>query len=256
MQNQNVSSHFYWQKLNKNWLIKCWIFQICVAFGWFIYIFGVLGHVCPIAFLGMWNSSLIGCVAFKSRKPSFLGTFLSFIVTAAIWLLTFFILHPPIENRFINLEPFIALLLLPFILLLIQILLSKKKSLESKRIEIKIASIIETISMSAGIPIIISFFMNPMIKRSLYTTETKWFDTVFYGFDIYNLFAVISIVWIFSILCSISSRYLAKKDSKSEKKLEIIWILKYLGLTFFGFLFIGTVASFLLLGMVLENNEK
>ncbi|MHA1340229.1 MAG: hypothetical protein ACTSRZ_09215 [Promethearchaeota archaeon] len=253
--NKLINPNYIWKNIDKKILIICWIFQILVSLIWFGYIFGVLGHVCPVAFLGMLNSSLIGCAAISSRRPRFLGTFISLIITIGIWALTFFILHPPVENRFINIPPFIALISLPFILLLIQIPLSQGKQLQSKNFEIKIAIIIEYASIFIGIPLIIAFYFIPSIKNGMYSEVTNWFDTQFFGWDIYNLFVVLSIIWIISIICSIIGFYFEKKANNNDENANISfkqksWILRYLGMTFLGLLLVGTWVSFHFLGQI------
>src|SRR6056297_1055275 len=79
---------------------------------WFTYIFGILGHVCPAAFLGIFHASLIGSVAITKKTPRFVGLFISFLLTIILWLVSFFLLHPPTADEpIITVGPFVMLVL-------------------------------------------------------------------------------------------------------------------------------------------------
>ena len=84
------------QKNINHYQIPHWVWAIVLTIhaGWFGYIYGVLGHVCPAAFLGMWHTSVIAAFVWKEKICSVRGMMLSFLATFVCLGIAFFVLHP------------------------------------------------------------------------------------------------------------------------------------------------------------------
>jgi hypothetical protein len=229
-----------------------WIGQVLFTYGWFIYIYGVLGHVCPVAFLGMWNASLIGSIAVFGKRPSFIGTFLSLIITAVSFALAYFVFHPFDEDhltRYINVAPFIILGITSILSVLAHVIGIKISEKASKVWELKIERTIEYFFVILLTIAGIAYMCIPSIKESMYIDPpdvTEWFDTLFYMYDVYNLFYFLVIQALICNVCIIIGFYFDRlKTQNSPRSL----ICKVLGFSFLGYLLVGTWATFHLFGL-------
>jgi hypothetical protein len=240
------------------WLL---IASFSVPFVWFIYIFGVLGHVCPVTFLGMWHVSLFACVVFKGERPRFPGALISLVLTAGLWFLAFFYLHPFDEDNLqktISVGPFILLILTPILDFLIHIpFISKISRLYvpirlSSRVEIILEQILSIFSCIVCIIIPILFLFTP-IGRSLSWNDDpqEWFDTLFRVGDVWRLFAFLCIIALSSGIMMLLGLVWAR-----NKSIVAAVSGRILGYLFFGMLFIGSWGLFVYLGKIQESHPS
>jgi hypothetical protein len=227
------------------WLV--WIIQVILSYAWFGYIYGILGHVCPVAFLGMWNASLIGIVAWKNSRPRFIATIASLIVTAICFAFAYFILHPIDDDnltRTITIGPFLVLAICPILALLCQKLLLLGPERGSTKIEILFEQFFGIIAGLGGLLAGIAYFIVPSIKIATWNDDTtEWFDTLFYPGDVWYLFGVLMIIALISAVCMIINWILNRRNLRSKSI-----GFRILGYTFLGFVLIGTWCSFVYLG--------
>jgi len=253
------------EKLDKKNLIGIYIFQNAFYILWFAYIFGVLGHVCPVAFLGVWTASIVGCYVFTKKRPRFLGMIVSLIFTAVFWGIAFFFLHPneiygwKVDTlyRYVNLAPFIVLILTIPLLVFIQIIFTNRlkpwKRNHSTKIELlleKLFSLVSVLGVFAGL----YYTISPSMKKSSWNdSTTEWFDTVFYEGDNFYLFLVLAILGIISgifMLINWILKYLKNEKTSSNRYITT----RILGHTFFGMVLIGTWSIFVYTGA--KNEEQ
>ena len=233
----------------KSVLKVVWGVQTSIYWIWFIYIYGILGHVCPVTFLGLWNASLIGVLAFSNRRPSFIGAFLSLLVAAIGWGISFFFLHPQELVRNITLGPFIVVFLTPFFLIGQQYLFGNKRI--STLIELRLENYLGIILTILQSVIVISFFTVPWIRENTWNdSPTEWFDTIFGIGDVWRLFLVIALIGLVSLFFMVISIVFTKK----KYKFEWAYGFRLLGYTLFGMLAVGTWCTFVFLGK--PNKEE
>lgn len=247
------------KEIPRKFYFMVWIFQILFAFCWFLYIFGVLGHVCPVAFLGMWNASLIGAVAFFGKRPSFSGCFFSLIITAGCFGLSYFVFHPfDSDNlvRYVNTAPFIFLGLSAILSVFAQGISIKMPERVSKQWELMIERAMEYFFVIILTIIGIGYVSFPSIKEGMYIEPpdvTEWFDTVFYRYDVYYLFLFLVVQALICNILIICGIYYEQSKIKNQHR---ALLLKVSGFSFLGFLLLGTWATFHLLGQESNVNEK
>lgn len=251
---------FEFELIPKKTLLFVFFIQTIIYYSWFIYIFGILGHVCPVANLGMWTASTIGCIAFSGKRPRALGMFFSFIATFLIWGITFLFLHPnevygwEVEDpyRYINIMPFIMLGLNIVVNVLIQLAFAKMNKFDkiqgpsrnSSKLELNLERIFAGFSFIITIIIGIGYITVSWVKEQVWNDDiTDWFDTVFFPGDVYRLFLFLAIIALFSGIMMGFHFYTNKKSNSIYS-----FVFKVLGYTFFGFLIFGTIALFIFLG--------
>lgn len=246
----------------KKHMLISFIFQLCVYIAWFFYIYGYLGHVCPVAFLGVWHASLLGCVAFTNRRPRFIGTFITLLLSAAAWALSFFYLHPndgsgwevEVLSRVITAGPFIVFFLLIPLVLLIQVAFTKTELIQgpekaSASWELSLERMVAAFSFLITVLLGLGYNLLPIARESLWNDNpTEWFDTVFQTGQVYYLFLFISVIALISAVFMGIAAY-AKKQQKRSKE----FTYHLLGYTFLGLLAIGTWGTFVYLGKPSEN---
>ncbi|MHA1821119.1 MAG: hypothetical protein ACTSU2_01470 [Promethearchaeota archaeon] len=207
-----------------------WAFisKFILYFGWFIVIYGFIGHICPFAFVAIWALSLTACYAFTGKRPRFLGIFISFILTLLMWGFTFFYLHPnnvfgwkvDHPSRNITILPFLGYFLNLFIVFYTQIIIAKKlptwKRTTSSRFESILDEVFAVFSMI--ISIIGGLYYIIWGKSSWNNSEQEWYDTIFRVGDVYYLFLYIAIVALISGFSFLAYYLLKLKDYIEERK--------------------------------------
>ncbi|MBD3351976.1 MAG: hypothetical protein GF364_10870 [Candidatus Lokiarchaeota archaeon] len=240
--------------------------QIAIYTAWLIYIFGVLGHVCPVAWVGVWCSSLSGCVAFSDKRPRFLGTFLSFIVTALLWGVAYFYLHPndtfgwevDTLSKVVTVGPFISYIATIFLTLLIQIVFTKTEKIQgpekvSRKIGLIFERILAGLSFLLTIVVGVVYVTVPWVKEELWDDDpSEYLDTVFPPGGVYQLFYVLAIIAIISGIFMGFNAYIKNKGNN----LELNITTRLIGYTFLGFIAIGTIAIFIYLGTPSERDKN
>lgn len=243
--------------VKKDQLRGVWIAQLIIYFGWFGYIFGVLGHVCPATFLGVWNASLLAGAVFTQKRPTFIGTFLSFLTTVIGFGFAFFVLHPPdVPVRYINAGPFIALIITIIATTAVQVVCSKKFGRDDPRPSFRIGILFEKFiaGLTASIILLISlgYMLIPQVKSIVWNTKPQeWFDTLFVIGDMWYLWLVVAIIGLISAISMMMAIILERKGQTSQAAAA-----RLLGHTFFGLILIGTIATFSYFGSPLETDRK
>lgn len=244
---------FLYEELSPKQLKWILIVSLLSPFLWFVYIFGFLGHVCPVAFLGMWHASLFMGVVFKRERPRFPGAFLSLILTVALWLVAFFYLHPFDEENLqksISIGPFIVLLLTPILDFLVQLpFISKKSRLyvpvkTSSRLECIFEQILSSLTCIICLVIPILFLFTPLGRELSWNDQPqKWFDTLYAIGDVWRLFAFLCGMALFSGIMMLMGLIW------SQKKSPIVVVSgKILGYLFLGMLLVGSWGLYVYLG--------
>jgi uncharacterized membrane protein YhaH (DUF805 family) len=248
MENSELQLKFH-RIENKNLFVLIWLIQNIIFVGWFFYIYGVLGHVCPVAFLGVWASSMIASVAITNRRPRFLGAFISFIITAGLWYLAFFEFHEFDEDNLaknITREPYYFLILTIILVNLVQIVLSKGEERQSNRFELVCEKVLTIFGYLVGFFAGLIYITVPTVKDAVWNDKPEdWFDTVFEIGEIYYLFLFIAVIGLFAgVFGGIALITQARNDKKS--RMEII--SRLLAYTFLGLIFLGAWGLYVYLG--------
>jgi hypothetical protein len=213
-----------------------------------MFIFGVLGHVCPVAYLGMSNAAIIGYLAFRNKSPHFIGLLFSWIIAGIGWAFSFFVLHPFDSHnlsRIVNVEPFLVLIITTVACTVGIGIFNKDYKIPNW--VIIVFQILERILMIIGLLVSIGFLSIRSFRDSMFEESTDWFDTVFYNYDVYNLFLFLSVILLISSISSLLGWILKNKLDKNN-----LLRLRLFGQTFFGMLLIGSIISL----MILNGNDN
>ncbi|MBD3353516.1 MAG: hypothetical protein GF364_18680 [Candidatus Lokiarchaeota archaeon] len=233
------------------------------------YIYGIIGHICPITFLGMVMLALLASISILGKSIYRKGLYLSIAISVSFWLITFFLLHPnnlfgwKVEHPYkhITLIPVIAIIIDFLIILSIQILFTKKftttsrlghegKLAENEDIQhsvfasekkIKIEDRIAKISLAFGLIYGILYISVPQVKEWFWNVEgTEWFDTLLSEGELWGAFLFLAIIGLFSAIFMCVSYILRNYfDSSKWKRSEVIFHL--LGYLFFGLVIAGAL---------------
>jgi hypothetical protein len=249
------------EETDKKVFLWGYLLQIAIYFSWYILIYGILGHVCPVAFLGPWSASIIGSVYYTSKKPRFLGCFISLIITILIWGFTFLFLHPndvfgwKVDDpyRIITFGPYLMFFVNTIVSVVIQVVITRKmkpwKTEVSNKLENLIEKLLSILTILIGtVGFAVFFFFKDDINNN---NVIDWFDTQFYPGDQWILFLFIMFIALFSAIMMLYSYYQENKNRKISKK--IISLTYLLGYTFLGLVVLGTIGIFIYLGTQSEE---
>ncbi|MHA1684676.1 MAG: hypothetical protein ACTSUE_27305 [Promethearchaeota archaeon] len=247
--NHQIEDDVLYEAFGKKNLYIVWCVQVITYFCWFIYVYGFLGHVCPVTWLGMWMASLVGCAAVTNRRPKFLGTVISFVLSAMLWALSFWVLHGDVEVRNVTIGPFVVLAMTPLLLLYVQVLLVKVPKMGRKimKWEVITGNIFEGLFSVSVLVAGLVYISVPSIRAGMeIDSDSGWFDTVFYGWDVFNLFLFLVIIGLISSGFALAGWFLGgnKARAKASRTCRLV------GFTFLGLLAVGTWFAFVLFGSI------
>ena len=238
-------------EINQNLLI---LVPFILYIAWFGYIYGILGHVCPVAFIGMWHATLLSFQLKQSHRVRIFDVIFTLVLTAAIFSVCFFILQPIEEplSRNVVLGPILGFMLTPVILGLYLSVFSRASNREAIPIIAKLCSVLEFLGNLAAILVPLWFFFDLNNREQMYIQDSMdWYDTVFSGYDVYHLFLFLAIAaFIFAIIY-----FIGLFKQIMGKPPAIVLFYQILGQSFFGMLLIGTIITQTYLGLPIQDEK-
>ncbi|MHA1733603.1 MAG: hypothetical protein ACTSU5_16770 [Promethearchaeota archaeon] len=222
------------------WTAKALIpaFVVTGAFyaAWWVVVYGILGHVCPFTFLGVLPFCFFGARVLGRSRPHW-GTFVpSFLIAGGFWWAAWE-LHGEFPRRHVTPEPTVLLILAFATGLVAVTLLARRFPAEntvSERRE-RVLTTASTLLATAGLVAGLAYALVPGVRGLVGGDPgevSDWFDTQFYGDDVYWLFYVLAVLGVVSGAC-----WLVGVNLKGRP--EAARALQAVGLVFLAFIVVG-----------------
>lgn len=227
------------------WL-GAWLGVTATFVGWWVVVYGIFGHVCPFAFVGIWLAAIFGGRALHPRRVPWWGLFVSLVFVLAAWVGAWFV-HGPEEVRHVTPEPHAFLALAYGGALAIHYLLARRAG-PAGPVSSWPRGHVRRFGYGNGIlsPLVgVAYLVVPQVKEWLDQGPdgAEWFDTVFQQFDVYYLFTYVAAMCVaFGALWWVAVGYERRGGDPGVGR-----ALQATSFTVLGFIFVGLPLIFWLL---------